>query len=96
MLWELCISLILQETIAGFKKIINGRQLLLPFHHLVFSMRLHLSPSPPLPPLPLSPLFPSPLLTGELDDIPGVAFDMVGTIEEVVRNTEQLAAQQQQ
>ena len=33
--------------------------------------------------------------TGELDDIPEVAFYMVGPIEEVVRNAEQLAAQQQ-
>ena len=64
-----------------------ARQLLLLFHHLVCSMRLPVSPSPPLPPLPLSP---SPLLTGELDDIPEVAFDMVGTIQEVVRNAEQL------
>ena len=32
---------------------------------------------------------------GELDDIPEVAFYMVGPIEEVVRNAEQLAAQQQ-
>ena len=80
----MCISLILQETIAGFKKIINGRQLLLPFHHLIIMQyETPLSPSPPL-------------LTGELDDIPEVAFYMVGTIEEVVRNAEQLAAQQQQ
>ena len=32
---------------------------------------------------------------GELDDIPEVAFYMVGPIEEVVSNAEQLAAQQQ-
>ena len=34
-------------------------------------------------------------VAGELDDIPEVAFYMVGPIEEVVRNAEQLAAQQQ-
>lgn len=33
---------------------------------------------------------------GELDDLPEVAFYMVGPIEEVVANAEKLAEQQQQ
>ena len=33
---------------------------------------------------------------GELDDLPEVAFYMVGPIEEVVANAEKLAQQQQQ
>ena len=47
-----------------------------------------------LPPLSLS-LSPLPA-AGELDDIPEVAFYMVGAIEDVERNAEQLAALQQQ
>ena len=35
------------------------------------------------------------MCAGELDDVPEVAFYMVGAIEDVVRNAEQLAAQQQ-
>ena len=49
--------------------------------------------SPFLPPSPSPPTPPSPS-PGELDDIPEVAFYMVGPIEDVVKNAEQLAAQQ--
>ena len=63
---------------------------------------LLLSPflSPFLPPLLLSPFFfsppsLSPPTSGELDDIPEVAFYMVGPIEEVLEVAEKLAQQQQ-
>ena len=49
-----------------------------------------------LTPLPLSSLHSPPSIfcsPGELDDIPEAAFYMVGGIEEVVSNAEQLAAQ---
>ena len=38
----------------------------------------------------------SPYSAGELDDIPEVAFYMVGSIEDVLANAEKLAQQQQQ
>ena len=43
----------------------------------------------------ISPSLPPSLPAGELDDIPEVAFYMVGSIEDVQRNAEQLAALQQ-
>ena len=51
-----------------------------------------------LPPLSLSLSLSLSLLpaAGELDDIPEVAFYMVGAIEDVERNAEKLAALQQQ
>ena len=86
---------IIQDTISGFKKIIDGESWKSP--------SLLTSPSfPPclcasiFSPFPLSSLHSTPSIfcsPGELDDIPEAAFYMVGGIEEAVSNAEQLAAQ---